>query len=87
MKIKICKFKTKDRIIGLYTKRTIYIDKKLKLTEKITTLFHEFVHYLIDIFKLGKNYNYVYDIICVLFDKRYKRKSKAFKWYTDYYLN
>jgi len=36
---------------------------------------------------LGKNYNYVYDIICVLFDKRYKRKKKAFIWYSNYYLN
>ena len=86
MKIKVTNFKTKN-IIGLYDKKTIYIDRKLKLTEKIGTFFHEFGHYLIDVFKLGKNYNYVYDIICVLFDKRYKRKKKAFIWYSNYYLN
>lgn len=88
MKIKITKFKVKKQIIGLYDKKTIYIGKNLKLIDKITTFLHELGHYLIDVLvhKNKKNYNYVYDTICVLFDNKYKRKDKFFKWYTDYYL-
>jgi len=67
---------------------TIRIDCKLTLKDKIETIIHEFGHYLIH--KLSKEIqesNYVYDIVCILLDKRYKgRRKKVFKSLTNYYF-
>lgn len=68
-----------------YLNNTIRIQKKLSLKDKIETIIHELGHYFIYKFKLGRNYDYVYDIICGLLDKRYKDKKRHFKELTKYY--
>ena len=66
---------------------TIRIDSKLSLKEKISTIIHEFGHYLIYTLGLSDETNYVFDIVCVFFDIRNKKKRiKLFKWLTNYYF-
>jgi Zn-dependent peptidase ImmA (M78 family) len=75
--------------MGTYIQETniIKIDRKLSLKDKIETIIHELGHYLIYKFKLGSEANYVYDIICIYLDKRYKgRRKTQFKWLTNYYF-
>jgi len=77
-----------NKFIGVYDylNNTIRIQKKLSLKDKIETIVHELGHYFICKFKLGRNYDYTYDIICALIDKRYKNKKKEFKFLTEYYF-
>jgi len=77
-----------NKFMGVYDylNNTIRIQKKLSLKDKIDTIIHEFGHYFIYKFRLGRNYDYVYDIICGLLDSRYKnRRKKYFKELTKYY--
>jgi len=90
LKIKFAKKKELgNKLMGVYDSNinTIIIQKKLRLTEKITTIIHEFGHYLI--YKLGfsSDTNYVYDIVCIRFEiKREKNRIKIYKWLTSYYF-
>jgi len=68
-----------------YLNNTIRVQKKLSLKDKIETIIHEFGHYFIYKLRLERNYDYVYDIICGLLDKRYKDKKRHFKELTKYY--
>jgi len=79
----------KNGFMGVYDylNNTIRIQKKLSLKDKIETIIHEFGHYFIYKLKLGRETDYVYDIICALIDKRYKgRRKKSFKFLTTYYF-
>jgi len=70
-----------------YLNDTIRIQKNLSLKDKIDTIMHEFGHYFIYKFRLGKNYDYVYDIVCGLLDTRYNNRRKDhFKFLTKYYF-
>ena len=69
-----------------YLNNTIRIDKKLSLKDKVETIIHEFGHYIIYKLRLWRYYDYVYDIVCGLLDKRYKNKKKHFKYLTQYYF-
>ena len=83
------KKRLEPKVMGVYDSNTntIIIQKTLPLTEKITTIIHEFGHYLI--YKLGfsSDTNYVYDIICIRIDINNKTKRiKLYKWLTSYYF-
>jgi hypothetical protein len=70
-----------------YLNNTIRIQTKLSLKDKIETILHELGHYVIYKLRFGRDYDYVYDIICGLIDKRYKnRRKKHFKFLTTYYF-
>ncbi len=78
------------KFIGVYKKETstIIIQKDLKLRDKIFTIIHEFGHYLIDKFNLGKSWDIVFDFIDVLLDGCWgndKAREKQFKWLIKYY--
>jgi len=91
MKIKLVKKVWKGySFLGCYDylNNAIRIKDNIKLKDKIDTFLHEYIHYLIYKFRLGREFDYVFDIICALLDKRYrKRKIKEFKFLTKYYFN
>ena len=90
LKIKFTKkIGLEKKLMGVYDSgtNTIIIQKKLPLTEKITTIIHEFGHYLIDRLGFSSDTNYVYDVICIRLDiKKEKNRIKIYKWLTNYYF-
>lgn len=71
-----------------YENKAIIINSSISLKDKIDTIIHESIHYLIfKIFpcKLITPANYVFDIVANFLDSRIKDKNKQFKWLYKYY--
>jgi len=74
-----------------YYDKKIYIDKNIKGLTKISIIFHEFIHFLIDgitLFRGGCLEDYMqlgWDIIYILLLPRYKNKKRSINWIKNYY--
>jgi Zn-dependent peptidase ImmA (M78 family) len=88
MKISLANIKMPDATVyGYYAQDTneIVINKRLKLSMKILVGIHEYWHYLIYKFKLGDNFDYTFDVVCMLFNSQCKNKRKNFLNLAKYY--
>jgi hypothetical protein len=88
LKIKFVKLSKSVKVTGWYNliNNIIYINNKLCLRKKISTLIHELIHYFIDKFNLDDSYHLLWDIIAIYYVTKSKpRRIRYIEDYINYY--